>query len=311
MKAIIYNKKSPSSKLELVEVANPEPNEDEVLVKIVSTSINAADYRSVAMGTIPKRKIFGSAVAGTLVSVGKNIQNFKPGDAVIGDLADFGFGGLAEYVAMSEKALVIKPPKISFEEAAALPVAATTALKALRDKGAVQKGQKVLVVGSAGGVGSFAVQLAKFYGAHVTAVCSERNGEQSMDLGADVVLDYTKDDFLKSADTYDLILAINGNYPLRGYKRALKAKGRCVVVGGALSQIFKAMFLGWMLSFGGKKIKVLVAKSNTEDLGYVVGLLEKGSIKAPIEKAYSLDNAIEAWDYISQGHAKGKVIINV
>lgn len=311
MKAIVYHKKHSPHRLRLKEIEKPVPNDNEVLLKVVSVSLNAADYRSMNMGIIPKKKIFGSAVSGIIDSVGKNIQHFKPGDEVVGDLTDFGFGGLAEFAAAPEKAFIHKRTNTSFEDSATLPVAATTALKALRDKGNIREGQNVLIVGSTGSVGVFALQLAKYFGAKVTAVCSPNNIEQTTSLGADIVIDYTKNDFTKGSIRYDLIVAINGNYPLVGYRRILNSKGIYVMVGGSLAQIFKSIFFGWLLSFGGKKMKTLSAKSNPEDLEYVAKLMDQGNIKAIIHKRYSLDKAVEAMDYLSKGHSPGKVIINI
>lgn len=311
MKAIVYDKKHAPYRLQLKEVEKPTPKDNEVLLKVVSVSLNAADYRSMKMGMIPKKKIFGSAVSGIIESVGKNVQHLKAGDEVVGDLTDFGFGGLAEFVVAHEKAFTHKLANTTFEDAATLPVALTTALKALRDKGNLQEGQNVLIVGSAGGVGTSALQLAKYFGAKVTAVCSTKNTELSTSLGADKVIDYTKNDFTEGSIRYDLIVAVNGNYPLLGYRRILNSKGVYVMVGGTLAQIFKSIFFGWLLSFGGKKMKTLSAKSDPEDLKYVAKLLDEGSIKAIIHKRNSLDQAAEAMDYLSKGHSPGKVIINI
>ena len=242
MKAVLYDKKGSPEKLSLHEIDKPVPADDEVLIRVHAVSLNAADYRSMKMGIIPKRKIFGADVAGRIESVGKNTSVFKPGDEVMGDLASFGFGGLAEYVTAPERALVLKPGQVSFEEAATLPLAGITALQALRNKGNIQKGQKVLIVGSAGSVGPFAVQIAKYFGAEVTGVCSTKNISQTLSIGADYVIDYTKEDFWKSNDRYNLILGINGNYPLFAYKRTLTPSGRYVMVGGSLSQIFKSLY---------------------------------------------------------------------
>ena len=260
---------------------------------------------------IPKKKIFGSAVSGIVESVGKNIQLFKAGDEVIADLTDFGFGGLAEFVVTREKAMAHKPANTSFEDTATLPVAATTALKALRDKVKIKEGQNVLIVGSSGGVGTFAIQIAKFYGANVTAVCSTNNLEQAISLGASKAIDYTKSDFTKTNNRYDLIVAINGNYPLLGYKRILSPSGVYIMVGGTLTQIFKSILFGWLLSFGGKKMKILSGKTDPENLDYVAKLMENGKIKSIIENRYSLDNAVKAFNYLGKGHAQGKLIINI
>ena len=182
MKAVLYNKKGSPEKLSLYEIDKPVPGENDVLIRVHVVSLNAADYRSMKMGIIPKRKIFGADVAGSIESVGRNCSVFKPGDEVMGDLASFGFGGLAEYVTAPERALVLKPEQVSFEAAATLPLAAITALQALRDKGNIQKGQKVLIVGSAGSVGPFAVQIARYYGAEVTGVCSSKNLNQTLSI---------------------------------------------------------------------------------------------------------------------------------
>jgi NADPH:quinone reductase-like Zn-dependent oxidoreductase len=311
MKAVVYHKKGLPDKLIFCDAEKPSPNDNEVLIKIYAASANAADYRSMRMGIIPKRRIFGADIAGRVESVGKYIRKFKPGDEVIGDLSDFGFGGFAEYVVAPEKALVPKPVNILFEEAAALPLAAITALQALRDKGNIQQGKKVLIAGSGGGVGTYAVQLAKYFGAEVTAVCSTKNVGQTISLGADHAIDYTKEDFTKSNRYYDLILAINGNRPLNAYKRILNPNGIYVMVGGALSQILKSILFGWLMSFGSKKMRYLVAKSNQKDLEFVVKLVEDGKIKPVIDRRYSLENTALAMRYLGEGHARGKVVINV
>lgn len=311
MKAVLYNKKSTPDKLIYSDTEKPSPRANEVLIKIYAASINAADYRSMRMGMIPKKKIFGADISGKVESVGKNIQNFKPGDKVIGDLSDFGFGGFAEYAVAPEKALISKPVNISFEDAAAIPLAAITALQTLRNKGNIQKGQNVLIVGSSGGVGTFAVQLAKYFGAIVTAVCSTKNIEQASTLGADYIIDYTREDFTKSDKRYDIILAVNGNYPLFAYKRILKKNGIYVMVGGALMQIIKTLLFGKLMSFGSKKMRSLFAKSNQKDLEYIVKLVEDGEIKPVIEKRYSLNKTADAMRYVSEGHTRGKVVITV
>lgn len=311
MKALVYNKKALPGKLTFCEIEKPIPNENEVLVKVQAVSLNAADYRSMRMGLIPKKKIFGADIAGRVESVGKNILKFKPGDEVIGDLADYGFGGLAEYALAPEKALIFKPVDLSFEDASALPMAAVTALQALRNKGCIQKGHQVLIIGSGGGVGTFAVQLAKYFGATVTAICSSKNIGLSQSLGADHVIDYTKENFLKNGKSYDLIVAVNGNYPLSACKRILNPKGIYVMVGGGFPQIFKSLLFGWLMSFGSKKIRSLAAKSNAEDLEFIVSLVHDKKIRPVTDKCFSLDRSAEAMKYLSEGHAKGKVVITV
>ena len=311
MKAIVYNKKHVPLGLQIKEIEKPVPEPNEILLKVVAVSINAADYRSMKMGLTPKKGIYGSAVSGTIESIGNNVKQLKPGDEVVGDLADYGFGGLAEYVAAPEKAFAYKPLNTSFEDSVALPVAATTALKALRNKGNIKPGQSVLIVGSSGGVGVFALELAKYFGAKVTAISSTSNIEQSTALGADRVIDYTKEEFTQGDARYDLIVAVNGNYPLLDYYRMLASKGTFVMVGGTLSQILKSILFGWMLSFGGKKMKTLSAKADSKDLAYVAQLMDKGTLKAVIHKRYNFNKAGEAMEYLSQGHSPGKVIITV
>ena len=311
MKAILYNKKHAPTKLQYSDVELPTISDNELLIKVVCSSINAADYRSYKMKMIPKSKIFGSAVSGTVEKIGANVQQFKVGDQVLGDLSDFGFSGFAEYAKTVEKAIVIKPDSVSFADAAALPVAATTALKALRDKGQIKAEQKVLIVGASGGVGTYAIQLAKHFEADVTAVCSSNNIEQSLALGANEVIDYKQEHFLKKAERYDLIIAINGNYSLLGYKRILNPTGIYVMVGGSLGQIIKSILFGWLLSFGKKKMKTLSAKSDPKDLEFVAQLLAEDKIKSVIECNYPLENTAEAMKFISEGHASGKVIIDM
>jgi NADPH:quinone reductase-like Zn-dependent oxidoreductase len=197
------------------------------------------------------------------------------------------------------------------EEGAALPMAALTALQALRDKGNIQKGQKVLLVGSAGGVGTFAVQLAKYFETEVTGVCGSNNALQASSLGADYVIDYTKENFTKSNKRYNLIVAVNGNYPIIAYKKMLTPNGIYVMVGGSISQIFKSLLFGRLLSFGSKKMKTVTAKANKNDLEFLTNLLEDGKIKAVIDRRYPLDKTADAMKYLSEGHARGKVIIKV
>jgi NADPH:quinone reductase-like Zn-dependent oxidoreductase len=311
MKAVLYNKKASPEKLIYCDVDKPVPKDNEILIRIKAVSLNAADYRSMKMGLIPKRKIFGADISGCIESAGKDITQLKPGDEVMGDLASFGFGGCAEYVTVPEKAVIIKPSKISFEEAATLPMAALTALQALRDKGNIQKGHKVLIVGCAGGVGTFAIQLAKYFETEVTGVCSSKNVQQSDSLGADFIIDYTKEDFSESNKLYNLILGINGNYPLLAYRKCLAPNGIYVMVGGSLSQIFKSLLFGWFFSFGPKKMRSVAAKPNRDDLQFLATLLENGKIKPIIDRRYSLDKTSDAMNYLKQGHSTGKVVINI
>ena len=311
MKAVVYQKRSSYNVLELSEVEKPVPLDNELLVKIIAVSINAADYRSMRMGIIPKRKIFGADIAGEVELTGKNVEKFKIGDEVFGDISGHGFGGFAEYVAVPENALVLKPASVSFEDAAAGGMAAVTALQALRDQGRIHAGQTVLIYGAGGGVGSFAVQLARYYGAEVTAVCSSNNTELTRSIGAEHVIDYSKEDIFKRGSEFDLVLAVNGNHPISGYKRLLTRNGIFVLVGGALSQVIKSLLFGRIMSLGSQKMRVLSAKPSTGDLLYVSHLIEEGSIKPVIDRRYPLGQTAEAMQYVSQGHARGKVIINV
>jgi NADPH:quinone reductase-like Zn-dependent oxidoreductase len=303
MKAVVYDKKGSPGKLIYKEIDKPEPSGNQVLIRIIASSVNAADYRSMNMGIIPKRRIFGADIAGRVETAGKDTISLKPGDEVIGDLSGFGFGGFAEYVAVPEEALTLKPQKLSFEEAAALPLAAVTALQALR-KGQIRKGQKVLIAGSGGGVGTYAVQLAKYYGAEVTGVCSTKNVEQTRSVGADYVIDYTRESFTKTDRRYDLILAVNGNQPLTAYRRILNRNGICVMVGGSLVQIFISLLFGRLMSIGSKKIYTLSAKSNPSDLDFIAKLAGDGMIRAVIDRRYPLEKTADAMKFLGEGHAR-------
>ena len=233
------------------------------------------------------------------------------GDEVFGDLSGCGSGGFAEYVCARENALALKPANISFEEAAAVPMAAGTALQGLRDKGQIQPGQKVLINGASGGVGTFAVQIAKSFGAEVTGVCSTRNLDMVRSIGADQVIDYTQEDFTKDEQRYDLILAANGYHSILDYKRALSPKGICVTTGGSMAQIFQAMLLGpWISMTGSKKMRMLAAKPN-KDLAFMKELLEAGKVVPVIDRRYTLSEVPEALRYLGEGHAKGKVLIKM
>jgi NADPH:quinone reductase-like Zn-dependent oxidoreductase len=311
MKAVVYSRQGYPDKLCYCDIDKPVPNDNEVLIKVHSVSLNAADYRSIKMGIIPKRKIFGADIAGVIESAGKNITLFKTGDEVIGDLASYGFGGLAEFVAAPESILVNKPENISFEEGASLPMAAMTALQALRNNENIREGKNILIVGCAGGVGTFAVQLSKYFGFEVTGVCSSKNIQQTISLGADYAIDYTKENFLNNGKRYDIILGTNGNYPLFGYRKALTKNGVFIMIGGALSQIFKQITLGWILSLGSKKMKLLSAKTSKTDLEFLSILLKKGKLKPVIDRIYTLEKTADAMNYLSRGHSTGKVVINI
>ena len=266
MKAIVCNKYGSPDVLELKEVKKPLPTENQVLVKVHSASLNFGNLvllkgkpflARFAFGLMrPKYSIPGGDIAGKVEAVGKDVKLFQVGDEVFGDLSGCGWGGFAEYVTVPEYALALKPDNISFEEAAATPMASVTALQGLRDKGKIKSGQKVLIYGASGGVGTFAVQIAKSFGAEVTGVCSTRNLEILHSIGADHIIDYTKEDFTQNEECYDLILGVNGSNSISAYKRVLNPNGNFVHVGGSESQLFQTMVLGPFISMtGNKKIR--------------------------------------------------------
>jgi len=323
MKAIVYTKYGPPDVLQLKEVERPTPKENEVLVKIHAASLNAYDWhlltadiflvRLMGGGLLkPKNTLLGADIAGRVEVVGRNVKQFRPGDEVFGDIAAWGNGGFAEYVSVPENALALKPANLSFEEAAAVPMAAVTALQGLRDQGQIQPGQKVLINGASGGVGTFALQIAKSFGAEVTAVCSTRNLDTARSLGADHVIDYTQEDFTQNGQQYNLILAVNGYHPISAYKRALTPQGIYVMAGGSTTQIFQAMLLGpWMSKNGGKKMGNVSAKQNQKDLVFMKELLEAGKVVPVIDRRYPLSETAEAFRYLGEGHARGKVVISI
>jgi NADPH:quinone reductase-like Zn-dependent oxidoreductase len=320
MKAIVYEKYGLPDVLRPQEMERPSLTDNGVLVKVHAASVNALDWhlltadiflvRLMGMGLLkPKNPILGADIAGRVEAVGNNVKQFQPGDEVFGDISH---GGFAEYACASESALVLKPANLSFEEAAAVPVAALTALQGLRDSGGIQPGQKVLINGASGGVGTFAVQIAKAFGTEVTAVCSTRNVEQAHKLGADHVIDYTRENFTQSGRQYDLIFAANGYHPLSAYKRVLTPKGIYVMAGGKSAQIFQAMLLGsWMSEKGGKKLGGVSAKMDQKDLLILKDLLEAGKVVPTIDKYYPLSETADALRYLGAGHARGKIIITV
>lgn len=320
MKAIFYTTYGSPDVLELREVEKPIPKDNQVLVKIHAASMNYGNVvllrgepflARFAFGLRkPKYTIPGGDIAGQVEAVGKAVKQFKPGDDVFGDLSRCGWGGFAEYVVVPEKALALKPTNISYEEAAATPMAGVTALQGLRDKGNIQPNQKVLINGASGGVGTFAVQIAKAYGAEVTGVCSTRNLEILRSIGADHFIDYTKEDFTQKQQGYDLILAVNGNHPISAYKRALKENGTYVMVGGSGAQLTQAMVQGPLISMtGNKKMGNMLQKSNQKDLNFMKDLLQTGKVNPVIDRSFTLCEVPEAFRYFEEGHAQGKVII--
>lgn len=322
MKAMIYTQYGSPDVIQFKEVEKPTPKDDEVLIKVHAASVNAGDWHylrgapwlfRLASGLLKPKNIFlGADVAGRVEAVGQNVTQFQPGDEVFGDLSASGRGAFAEYVCASETALVLKPANISFEEAAAVPVAAVAALQGLQSRMQIQPGQRVLINGASGGVGSFAVQIAKAFGAEVTAVCSTRNVGGMRSIGADHVIDYTQEDFTQNGQQYDLILAANGYHPLSAYQRALSPDGTYVMSGGAMAQLFEAMLLGPLVSMTGKKkMGNLMAKPDKEDLVFMKELLQAGKVRPVIDRYYPLSEVAEAIRYLESGHAQGKVIITV
>lgn len=309
--------------LQLRQVANPEPTEAEVLVKLYASSVNPLDDFTIKgplfflpkLGRLlkPAHKIAGADYAGIIESAGRDIKRFRPGDAVFGaSFTGNGQGGFAEYVCAREDGLAPKPSNLSFEQAAAVPVAAITALQGLRDHGQIQPGQKVLIDGASGGVGTFAIQIAKSFGADVTAVCSPRNMDRARAIGADHVIDYTQGNFTLSGLRYDLILGANAHHSIFDYRRALSQNGTFVLVGGGLARILQAISLKPLLSLiGNKKMRFFIAKVNATDLLLLKDLLEAGKIVPVIDRRYSLADVAEAISYRGEGHAQGKVVISI
>jgi NADPH:quinone reductase-like Zn-dependent oxidoreductase len=322
MKAIVYTEYGPLDVLQLKEVEKPTPKEDEVLVKIYATTVTPGDAIVVKGDPFPvrfwsgllkpKHEIPGKEMAGRVASVGKNVTRFQPGDDVFGDLTICGLGAYAEYVAVPENAIAPKPANLTFEAAAAVPESAIVALQGLRDHGKIQPGQKVLINGASGGVGSFAVQIAKSFGAEVTAVSSTRNLEMSRSLGADYVIDYTEKDFTQNGKQYDLILASNGYHPLADYKRALTPEGIYVATGGSMAQTFEAMLRGPIISMtGSQKMGNMLVKPNKNDLVFMKDLIEAGKVVPRIDRRYPLSDFAGAFRYLEEGHAQGKIVIIV
>lgn len=319
MKAIVYEKYGSPDVIQLKDIEKPTPKDDEVLIKIHAASVNAYDWhfltadifliRFMGGGLLkPKNTRLGADIAGRIETVGINVKQFQPGDEVFGMVE----GGFAEYTCAPESALALKPVNTSFDEAAAIPMAAITALQGLRDEGQIRAGQKVLINGASGGVGTFAVQIAKSFGAEVTAVCSTRNLEQARSIGADHVIDYTKENFTKNGQQYDLVFAANGYHSLSAYKRALTPQGIYIMAGGSMAQIFQSMLLGSIMSeTGGRKMGGVSAKRNQNDLVFIKELFEAGQVKSIIDKRYPLSDAAEALRYLGAGHARGKVVIFV
>ncbi len=325
MKAIVYCDYGTAEVLKLEDIEKPNPEEDQVLVRVRAAAVNPLDWHYMR-GTPylmriesglrkPKDTRLGVDYAGTVEAVGRNVTQFKPGDDVFGARS----GALAEYVAVrADRAVVVKPANLTFEQAASVPIAAITALQGLRDKGKVQPGQKVLINGASGGVGTFAVQIAKSFGAHVTGVCSTRNVEMVRSLGADQVIDYTTEDYTRSAQRYDVILDNVGNRSLSENRRILKPEGRFVLIGGGgpdngrwigpMAKPIKAMMLSWFVP---QDMGMLLAELNKEDLTILGDLMQAGKVTPVIDRRYSLSEVPAAIRYLEEGHARGKVVITL
>jgi NADPH:quinone reductase-like Zn-dependent oxidoreductase len=321
MKAIVYTKYGPPDVLQLKDVEKPVPKDNEVLIKVHAASVNDWDWgllrgvpfvnRMMFGLRRPKFKILGGDIAGRVEAVGSKVQKFKPGDEVFGDLCESGWGAFAEYVCAGENALALKPAGMTFEQAAAVPQAGLLAVQGLRYKGKIKSGQKVLINGAGGGAGTFAVQIAKSFGAEVTGVDSTRKLDMMRSIGANHVIDYTQEDFTKNGLCYDRILDFAAHRSIFDYKRALSPDGIYAMVGGASGRFFQLAFLGPLISMtGSKKMGILMHKPN-KDLAYMKELFEAGKVVPVIDRRYSLSETAEALRYFGEGHARGKVVITV
>jgi NADPH:quinone reductase-like Zn-dependent oxidoreductase len=320
MKAIVHHQYGSPDVLKLEEVDRPTPTDDEVLIKVHAASINGSDWEGLRgkplyarLGGLrkPSNKILGSDIAGRVEKAGKNIKQFQPGDEVFGEMPSYR-GGFAEYVCVPEQALARKPVGLTFEEAAAIPQGAVIALQGIRDRGQIQPGQHVLINGAGGSAGTFAVQLAKYYGAEVTGVDNTGKLEFLRSLGADHVIDYTRQDFTINRNQYDLILDVIAHRSAFAYQRALKPNGSYFFVGGSVTTLFQILLLGpWIRRITGKNIRLLAVQRNRKDLMFITELCETGNIVPVIDKRYSLSEVPEALRYVGEGLAKGKVIITM
>ncbi len=317
VKAVVHTAYGPPDVLQIKEVAKPTPTDDEVLIKVAAASVNRSDWENLIgkplyarIGGLlkPRHQILGSDIAGRVEMAGKHIRQFHPGDEVFGHILTY-TGGFAEYVCVPEKALALKPASLTFEEAAAIPEAALIALRGIRDKGQVQPGQQVLINGAGGGAGTFAVQLAKLYGAEVTGVDHTEKLDFLRSLGADHVIDYTQEDFTTNGNQYDLILDIVAYRSVFAYRRALRPNGSYFVVGGSVATLFQIVLLGpWMRS---KHIRVLAVSPNPKELVFLAELCEEGLVVPLIDRRYPLREVALALRYLGEGHVKGKVVITV
>ena len=320
MKAIIHHEYGSPDVLKLEEVEKPTPSGDEVLIKVHAVSINGSDWEGLRCKPLyarlgglrkPSDKILGSDIAGRVERVGKNIRQFQPGDEVFGEMPTY-HGGFAEYVCVPEQALIQKPAGLTFEEAAAIPQGAVIALQGIHHKGQVQPGQRVLINGAGGSAGTFAVQLAKYYGAEVTGVDNTGKLEFLRSLGADHVIDYTRQDFTKNRNQYDLILDVIAYRSVFAYARALRRNGSYFFVGGSVAVLFQSLLLGPLIRRTMEKnVRLLMVQRNQTDLAFVTELCETGKIVPVIDKRYPLREVPEALRYVGEGRARGKVVIIV
>jgi NADPH:quinone reductase-like Zn-dependent oxidoreductase len=316
MRAFIYEKYGPPEMLRMAEVEKPAPDADDVLVKVLAVSVNAADWHimrgkplfsRLTQGLLrPKHKILGVDIAGQVEAVGNRVTRFKPGDEVYANLLDHGYGGFAEFVSVPVDVMSLKPGNLSYEEAAAVPMAAVTALQGLRHHGAIQPGQRVMINGASGGVGHFAVQIAKSYGAEVTGVSSTRNIDLVRSLGADHVVDYTTTDFTQSGERYDLIHDAVGNRSAPDLRRALAEGGKAAVTGFTTVGHLMGVSLR-----GGKDVAQVQAHVTTKDLEHLSELIESGKVQPQIDRRYAFAEIPTAIAYLEQGHARGKVVVGV
>jgi NADPH:quinone reductase-like Zn-dependent oxidoreductase len=323
MQAIVQTEYGSAAVLRLAEVDRPGVGADQVLVQVRAAAVHAGDWHlmrgepwlvRLIYGGLqrPKIKTLGCDVAGVVTQIGQNVTQFQPGDHVFGDLSEVGFGTFAEYVAAPEKALVLKPENVTFESAAAVPVSAVTALQGLRDVGQLQAGQRVLITGAGGGVGSFAVQIAKLMGAEVTAMCSSSKLDLVRSLNPTHVIDSTHTNIAEINQRYDLVLDTAAYRSVLSYRHIVEPGGRYVMVGGEIKRIFQVMLLGPILSqFAGYKLKLLTANPNQSDLTVLSDWLQAGQVKPCIDRVYALHEVPDAIDYVEQGKANGKVVISL
>jgi NADPH:quinone reductase-like Zn-dependent oxidoreductase len=321
MKAMVYNKYGTSNVFQLTELEIPSIEDNEILVKVHYASVNSWDWDLMRgkpfvnrLGAFlkPRYKILGADISGEVEAVGKNVKHFVQGDCVFGDISWCGWGGFGEYVAVREDALTRKPEGMSFEEAAAIPQAGVLALQGLRDKGQIKEEQSVLINGAGGGVGTFALQMAKLYRSEVTCVDSRKKLSMLQSLGADHVIDYTQENFTQKGKGYDLILDVVGNRSLFDYKRSLNPNGTYVAIGGSFSLILQVLVLGPVIAKNkNKNMSLLIHKPNNNDQSTLCDFYINGKVKPIIDKQFNLSELGEAIQYLGEGHAIGKVVISV